>query len=422
MEQWGRKTLRELLLLSDSGIWGEPGTPEDSFPVLRSTNISNWTLDLNGDLAYRRIPDNLIENYKLAKGDIIVTKSSGSPNLIGQAALFYTDTHQIYLFSNFTQRLRPNKNLVVPAYLHAYLRSFEARKVIEQMHHTTSGLRNLKLSDYLSQEIPIPYPNDPARSLAEQRRIVARLEAMLEEVRAMRALLQSMRADWDALMESALAEVFPSQGRELPHGWEWVKVAQVVQDIPRRNPESEPDTSFQYVDIAAVDNQDFRIVPERVKTLLGKEAPSRARKVIHAGDVILATTRPYLKNIAIVPEEFDNQICSTGFCVLSPITGKVDTRYLYYVVKTDLFIKQLLPKQRGANYPAVTDGDVFDSEIPIPYPDDPERSLAEQRRIVAYLEALQGEVSAARQSLEEDERRVSELEQSILAAAFRGEV
>ncbi len=317
--------------------------------------------------------------------------------------------------------LKPNPKIIDRKFLAYILRS---NKFVEYASSNISGARmpRARKSALWEAPIPIPYPDDPERSLAEQRRIVARLEAMLEEVRAMRALLQSMRADWDALMESALAEVFPSQGRELPHGWEWVKVAQVVQDIPRRNPESEPDTSFQYVDIAAVDNQDFRIVPERVKTLLGKEAPSRARKVIHAGDVILATTRPYLKNIAIVPEEFDNQICSTGFCVLSPITGKVDTRYLYYVVKTDLFIKQLLPKQRGANYPAVTDGDVFDSEIPIPYPDDPERSLAEQRRIVAYLEALQGEVSAARQSLEEDERRVSELEQSILAAAFRGEV
>jgi type I restriction enzyme S subunit len=422
MEIWGKRTLDELLLSNDSGTWGEVGTFEDGFPILRSTNISNWTLDLNGDLAYRKISDNLVEKFSLLKGDIIVTKSSGSPGLIGQAALFDIEPSRTFLFSNFTQRLRPNQDLVVPTYLHAYLRSPQARRVIEEMHRTTSGLRNLKLSDYLSQEIPIPYPDDPARSLAEQRRIVARLEALLSEVRALRDLLQSMRRDWSALMESALAEVFPSHGQALPEGWEWVKVDKVAEDTTRRNPESEPDKPFQYIDIAAVDNQEFTIVPERVKTLLGQDAPSRARKVIHAQNIILATTRPYLKNAALVTEQFDNQICSTGFCVLCPIPEKIDYRYLYHSVKADSFIKQLIPLQRGANYPAVSDSDVFACEIPVPYPDDPARSLAEQRRIVAYLEAVQEEVSAARRQVEEDERRVTQLEQSILAAAFRGEV
>lgn len=204
----------------------------------------------------------------------------------------------------------------------------------------------------------------------------------------------------------------------LPEGWEWVKVGEVAKDTTRRNPESEPDALFQYVDIAAVDNENFRIVADRVKVLSGKDAPSRARKVIRTKNVILATTRPYLKNIAIVPEELDNQICSTGFCVLCPDTEKVDYRYLYFAVKTDAFIKQLIPKQRGANYPAVTDEDVFDSEIPIPYPSDPARSLAEQRRIVARLEALLGEVRAMRDLIRAMRQQWDALMQSVLGEVF----
>lgn len=420
MEQWGRKTLRELLLLSDSGIWGEPGTPEDSFPVLRSTNISNWTLDLNGDLAYRRIPDNLIENYKLAKGDIIVTKSSGSPNLIGQAALFYTDTHQIYLFSNFTQRLRPNKNLVVPAYLHAYLRSFEARKVIEQMHHTTSGLRNLKLSDYLSQEIPIPYPNDPARSLAEQRRIVARLEAMLEEVRAMRALLQSMRADWDALMESALAEVLGGMSTlnwELPEFWGTVLLKAIApEDSSQILPADYPTKSFNYWGLDAIKKGQFdEPAPNYV---LGSEIRSVCVR-FDTRHILYAKLRPYLNKV-IVPSVAG--IGSTEWLVLKPNPQIIDRKFLAFILRSNKFVEYASSNISGSRMPRARKSALWEAPIPIPYPDDPARSLAEQRRIVAYLEALQGEVSAARQSLEEDERRVSELEQSILAAAFRGEV
>ncbi len=204
----------------------------------------------------------------------------------------------------------------------------------------------------------------------------------------------------------------------LPEGWEWVHVAQVAIPTTQRNPSSEPNVPFQYVDIGAVDNQEFAIVPERVRTILGKDAPSRARKVIRHKNIIFATTRPYLKNIALVTEELDNQICSTGFCVLCPIEEKIDYRYLFRVLGTDVFIKQLLPKQRGANYPAVTDTDVFEAEIPIPYPDDPARSLAEQRRIVARLEAGLSEVRDMRALVEKMQRDLAAVMESALAEVF----
>lgn len=210
--EWGTKPLYELLSKTDSGVWGDPGSPDDGVPVLRSTNISNWHLNLSGDLAYRKVNAEQIKRYKLEPGDIIVTKSSGSPHLVGQAALFNISTKETYLFSNFMQRLRPNFELVLPEYLLAYLRCPQARSVIEQMHRTTSGIRNLKIDDYLAQDVPIPYPKDPKRSLDEQRRIVARLDALLGEVRGIRVEIRAMREDMEYLMEAVLEGVF------LPYG------------------------------------------------------------------------------------------------------------------------------------------------------------------------------------------------------------
>jgi len=57
------------------------------------------------------------------------------------------------------------------------------------------------------------------------------------------------------------------------------------------------------VDIEAVDNISHKIVAP--KQILTKNAPSRARMAIQAGDVIFSLVRPYLKNIAIVPQELD---------------------------------------------------------------------------------------------------------------------
>lgn len=205
---------------------------------------------------------------------------------------------------------------------------------------------------------------------------------------------------------------------KLPQGWEWQPISTIADDTERRNPAHAPNEFFSYVDIGSIDNKNGIIDESLVKRVKGENAPSRARKVIKANAVIFATTRPYLKNIAIVPEVLDDEICSTGFCVLLAKPNKGFPKFIYYAVRSQFFIDQLSSKQRGANYPAVTDGDVFQSEIPIPYPNDPARSLAEQRRIVARLEALLGEVREMRalaQSMQADIERVME---AALAEVF----
>ena len=197
---------------------------------------------------------------------------------------------------------------------------------------------------------------------------------------------------------------------KLPEGWRWVRLGEVCKPTERRDPTKEPESTFQYVDISSVDNATGEIIG--AKELLGKEAPSRARKVIRSNDVIFATTRPYLKNIAIVPPELDGQICSTGFCVLRANEATLEPRFLFYVCRSDLVVEQLSQgNMRGASYPAVTDKDVFDSIIPLP-------PLAEQRRIVARIEELMDRVREARRLREEAQKDAERLWQSVLAQTF----
>lgn len=181
---------------------------------------------------------------------------------------------------------------------------------------------------------------------------------------------------------------------QLPSGWEWIPVNRVASDTSRRDPRQAPLTTFRYVEIGAVDTETGVIVLDKVRRVEGKDAPSRARKVIKADDLLYATTRPYLRNIARVPEVLDGEICSTGFCVLRPRYEAIIPRYLFWACRSQFFVSQLIPKQRGASYPAVTDGDVFETEIPIPYPDQPSRSLNVQRDLVARIETLIAELRA----------------------------
>lgn len=154
------------------------------------------------------------------------------------------------------------------------------------------------------------------------------------------------------------------------------------------DPKRQPEREFWYVDISAVDNTLKQITsPQRVK---GKLASVRARQVIRKNDVLVATTRPNLNAVALVPEQYDSEVCSTGFCVLR-VGSELDPGYLYYFVRSQAFVNPLADLTKGALYPAVTDRQVLAQGIPW-FPID------KQRQIAARLKAQLAEVETARQA------------------------
>ncbi|MEW6664107.1 MAG: restriction endonuclease subunit S [Thermodesulfobacteriota bacterium] len=167
--------------------------------------------------------------------------------------------------------------------------------------------------------------------------------------------------------------------RGLPEAWRFVPIEKCVEktkQVDMRKASAE----FKYIDVSGVDRDSSRIVG--YSTYRSHDAPSRARKVVRKNDVLVATVRPTLKRIAIIDDEFDNQICSTAFCVLRSDSKVLDSRYLYYAAHTIDFVENLGRLQRGASYPAVTDSDVKRQRIPLP-------SLQEQGRIAIVLSSIQ---------------------------------
>ena len=96
--------------------------------------------------------------------------------------------------------------------------------------------------------------------------------------------------------------------RSQPPGWTTVALGQVAGEPDQHVPAL--DESFYYIDIGSIDRA-AKIIrdPQRI---LGKDAPSRARKKIAAGDTLVSMTRPNLNAVALVPTTLDGQIASTA--------------------------------------------------------------------------------------------------------------
>ena len=142
-----------------------------------------------------------------------------------------------------------------------------------------------------------------------------------------------------------------------------------------------------YIDISSINNKENKIFSCKIYNNIN-EAPSRAKKILNEGDILISTVRPNLKNIAILNNKIlPLTIGSTGFCVLR-FKDIINNKYIFEIIKSDNFTEMLVKKQIGANYPAISDRDIKLIEIPVP-PIELQNKFAER---VEKIEKLSFEI------------------------------
>lgn len=195
----------------------------------------------------------------------------------------------------------------------------------------------------------------------------------------------------------------------IPLSWSEVSLGEVTGDCELVKPDAS--SEFFYLDIAALDRVTKSINSPQL--LRGDRAPSRARKLVRAGDVLVSMVRPNLNAVALVPKEFDGHIASTGLEVLR--ARGVDPRWIFYLVRTDGFVQDMSERVQGALYPAVKGSDIREYRVPI-------APLREQERVADKLEALLARVDGCRERLDRVPGILKRFRQSVLAAATSGEL
>lgn len=166
---------------------------------------------------------------------------------------------------------------------------------------------------------------------------------------------------------------------------------------------------FTYVDIGSIDRDTKRIVDP--KRLASSKAPSRARQVLKAGDVLVSMTRPNLNAVAVVPRDLDGSIGSTGFHVLR--ARQADAHFLYYAVQSPAFVDALCRKVQGALYPAVRPRDISSFRIF-------SFSLEQQRHVVAEIEKQFTRLEAGVVALRRVQDNLTRYRAAVLKAAYAG--
>ena len=196
---------------------------------------------------------------------------------------------------------------------------------------------------------------------------------------------------------------------KLPKGWVWAKLSDISLPVERVNSKYENAAEkFKYIDIESINNNLQNI--KASKDYTWDTAPSRAQQKIETNDILFATVRPYLKNIAVVTPEYNGQIASSGFCIIRPYL--VSHKYIFYYVSSESFVKSVNKLAKGTSYPAVTNRIILDQEIPLP-------PLEEQHRIVSKIEELFSGLDISQGQLQSALKQLEAYKQSILKYTFQ---
>lgn len=156
---------------------------------------------------------------------------------------------------------------------------------------------------------------------------------------------------------------------------------------------TDPDKSIEYVEISGVDEVLGIVV---TTNLAFAAAPSRARRKVRHGDVLISTVRTYLRAIATVANPPTDLIASTGFAVIRPTAVRAE--YLGYMLRCEFFMAEVIARSVGISYPAINFSDLMVLKGPVP-------SDAEQVSIARFLDLETRKIDA----LVEEQRRLIEV-------------
>lgn len=396
------------------------------------------------------LPDDAAEpELAVRAGDLLISRAN-TTDLVG-AVVYVEHDYPNLMLADKTLRLVPTSDVSAKYLLYA-LRTATARDFFaKNATGTSDSMRNI--SQAKIRTVPIPLP-----PLAEQRRIVERVEALMAQARTAREALAPLPALVRRLRQTVLAAAFsgrlserePSdepagelleriraerallcgrRGRneerglpedlpELPEGWAWTMVGEMadisggIQKTPARQPKT---NHYPYLRVANVlrGRLDLSEIQRFELTLAELE-----RWRLKPGDALIVEGNGSLTEIgrcAIWQGEIDDCV-HQNHLIRVRLRSDVVPEYFGYFLNSDLG-RNLITTVASS-----TSGLYTLSVSKIERVVFPLAPLAEQRRIVKRVEALMAQADIIEQAVAAVSGRLAAVEQAVLARAFRGEL
>lgn len=395
------------------------------------------------DFMHATASEDEISKFGLSVNDVVITKDSESWDDIGVPALV-RETADDLVCGYHLALLRPRKQVMDGSFL---FRCFQAEPIRLQLELSARGITRFGLSksEIGATRIPVP-PLPLQRAIADY--LDRETECLDTLVAAKERVLELLAEKRQALMARAVTRglgstehlILPagrtspareSQNRSVEGerrdralaagaggviGYEEnhrrkLKYAATINDDVLGE-DTKHNYELQYIDIGNVYSSGS--VEEPVAYQF-KDAPSRARRRVRDGDIIISCVRTYLQAIAQIRNPPANLVVSTGFAVVRPSADFLDPKFASYALREPSFLAEIEKRSVGVSYPAINTSDLADISIHLP-------PLLEQRAIADYLDRETARLDALATEVENTVTLLKERRAALISAAVTGRI
>lgn len=170
-----------------------------------------------------------------------------------------------------------------------------------------------------------------------------------------------------------------------PHGWEVKTLGEICEIINRNWHKYYKNETFPYIQISNVTQKGI----DGYSLIHYDNAPSRAKTLVKTGELLISLTRPNLGAFAVVEQEYNNFVVSSGFAVVDS-KNIVTNHYIKHILQSQIGIDIFNQIMSGALYPAISQGDLQNLKIPLP-------PLKVQEKIVAHIHKIESSIATTQE-------------------------
>ncbi|MBQ3335974.1 MAG: N-6 DNA methylase [Selenomonadaceae bacterium] len=341
-------------------------------PVLRLNELRNGFIGVPQKFCHTLMKAEF-EALRLHKGDVLIIRTNGNPNLVGRAAVVMRDTN--FAFASYLFRVIPN-DLIHPEVLMSFLNCRYGRIEIDknsmkgnQTNFSPAKFRDINLPAFGKIfQAQIKSIVQSAFSLSERADEKYRAaEKILSEALGLEKFLPSE----ENVAIKNFGASFKVSGRldaefYQPKYEDWknfMTAAGTVGELCKvhdKNFSPKPKTIYKYIELANVATNGNISTPEKI---CGEELPTRARRIVKAGQVIISSIEGSLQNCALITEENDGALCSTGFFVVDSKIFNSET--LLVLFKSELMQNLMRQQCTGTILTAMSPENFLNLPLPI---------------------------------------------------------
>ena len=345
----------QIIDFSQYGTSKELNEMGEGYPVLR-LNEFNYSFISHPDKYCSLLDIDAYHGLQLKKDDVLICRTNGNPKFVGRSAIVPKDYD--YAFASYLFRIRPNRKYINSATLVAFLNSKYGRLEIEK-YSMVGNQANFSPAKFREISIPVFSKdlNDKIEDITY--RAFQKLEMseslyseaannMLECLDLNDFTTSSNSCNVKTLKESFIetgrldAEYYQPKYDDILHHIQAYKYGSKnlaeICDIKEENFTPKDDTTYKYVELANIGKYGNIIGCSQQK---GEDLPSRARRIVSKNDVVISSLEGSLDSCALVEEDYDGALCSTGFYVLK--SSVLNSETLLVLFKSPL-VKELMRK------------------------------------------------------------------------------